>query len=171
MPDSLGRRFDLDWRIRLSLRIADPKIMSRRSRAREIVLQVLYQDDLNSDQPEDVRLRFINSRLNYDRALIQFAEQLLSGVRAHQNAVDEKLEEIARNWRLSRMAATDRNVLRLGAYEILFSDTPDRVAINEAIELAKRYGTNNSSQFVNGVLDRLMSNKSAAQSKDVASED
>lgn len=69
------------------------------------------------------------------------------------------------------MAATDRNVLRLGAYEILFSDTPDRVAINEAIELAKRYGTNNSSQFVNGVLDRLMSNKSAAQSKDVASED
>ncbi|MFT5301321.1 MAG: N utilization substance protein B [Mariniblastus sp.] len=145
--------------------------MSRRSRAREIVLQVLYQDDLNSDQPEDVRLRFINSRLNYDRALIQFAEQLLSGVRSHQNSVDEKLEEIARNWRLSRMAATDRNVLRLGAYEILFSDTPDRVAINEAIELAKRYGTNNSSQFVNGVLDRLMSNKSAAQSKDVASED
>ena len=65
------------------------------------------------------------------------------------------------------MAATDRNVLRLGAYEILFSETPDRVAINEAIELAKRYGTNNSSQFVNGVLDRLMGNKSPSRSSDI----
>jgi len=128
--------------------------MSRRSRAR---LQVLYQDDLNADQPEDIRLRFINSRLNHDRVLIEFALQLLEGVRKHQAEVDERLEETARNWRLSRMAATDRNVLRLGAYEILFTDTPDRVVINEAIELAKRYGTNNSSQFVNGVLDRLMS--------------
>lgn len=133
--------------------------MSRRSRAREIVLQVLYQHDLNPDQPEDVRLRFVNARLNNDKELIEFAKQLLAGVRKHQEAVDQQLEETARNWRLSRMAVTDRNVLRLGAYEILFSDTPDRVAINEAIELAKRYGTNNSSQFVNGVLDRLMSNQ------------
>ena len=133
--------------------------MSRRSRAREIVLQVLYQHDLNPDQPEDVRLRFVNARLNNDEELIKFAEQLLAGVRQHQEAVDQSLEETARNWRLSRMAVTDRNVLRLGAYEILFADTPDRVAINEAIELAKRYGTNNSSQFVNGVLDRLMTNK------------
>ncbi|MDG1873113.1 MAG: transcription antitermination factor NusB [Mariniblastus sp.] len=139
--------------------------MSRRSRAREIVLQVLYQDDLNPDQPENIRIRFINARLNYDRELIEFAEQLLEGVRQHQTKVDERLEETARNWRLSRMAATDRNVLRLGAYEILFSNTPDRVAINEAIELAKRYGTNNSSQFVNGVLDRLMSNKVKSEKK------
>jgi len=63
------------------------------------------------------------------------------------------------------MAATDRNVLRLGAYEILFTDTPDRVVINEAIELAKRYGTNNSSQFVNGVLDRLMSRETEQEKK------
>ncbi len=139
--------------------------MSRRSRAREIVLQVLYQDDLNADQPEDIRLRFINSRLNHDQALINFARQLLAGVREHQEEVDNRLEKTARNWRLSRMAATDRNVLRLGAYEILFTDTPDRVVINEAIELAKRYGTNNSSQFVNGVLDRLMRNESDPENK------
>lgn len=132
--------------------------MSRRSRAREIVLQVLYQHDLNPDQPEDIRLRFMNARLNNDQDLIEFAKKLLAGVRKNQEAVDEQLEATARNWRLSRMAVTDRNVLRLGAYEILFTDTPDRVAINEAIELAKRYGTNNSSQFVNGVLDRLMGN-------------
>ena len=68
------------------------------------------------------------------------------------------------------MAATDRNVLRLGAYEILFAETPDRVAINEAIELAKRYGTNNSSQFVNGVLDRLMNNKSSDRSGEIPEE-
>ncbi|MGI9497370.1 MAG: transcription antitermination factor NusB [Mariniblastus sp.] len=133
--------------------------MSRRSRAREIVLQVLYQDDLNTDQPEDIRLRFINARLNQDRSLVEFAEDLLAGVRQHRDAVDQQLEAIARNWKLSRMAATDRNVLRLGAYEILFTETPDRVVVNEAIELAKRYGTNNSSQFVNGVLDRLMNNQ------------
>lgn len=132
--------------------------MSRRSRAREIVLQVLYQDDLNPEQPIDVRQRFINARLNHDVELVRFVQQLLNGVRTHLKSVDERLEETAKNWKLSRMAATDRNVLRLGAYEILYSDTPDRVAINEAIELAKRYGTNNSSQFVNGVLDRLMTN-------------
>lgn len=138
--------------------------MSRRSRAREIVLQVLYQDDLNTDQPEDIRLRFMNARLNQDRSLVQFAEDLLAGVRRHRDAVDQQLEKIARNWKLSRMAATDRNVLRLGAYEILFTETPNRVVVNEAIELAKRYGTNNSSQFVNGVLDRLMNNQPPAQS-------
>ena len=65
------------------------------------------------------------------------------------------LAQTADNWSLERMAATDRNVLRLGAFEILHSDTPDRVAINEAVELAKRFGTAQSAQFVNGILDRL----------------
>jgi len=88
-------------------------------------------------------------------------------VRRNRDVVDQQLEEIARNWKLSRMAATDRNVLRLGAYEILFTETPDRVVINEAIELAKRYGTNNSSQFVNGVLDRLMNNRPPTKSGEV----
>lgn len=134
--------------------------MSRRSRAREIVLQLLYQDDLNPQQSEDVRLKFLHGRLNYDRQLIAFAKTLLYGVEQHQAELDRKLELTARNWRLTRMSATDRNVLRLGAFEILYADTPDRVAINEAIELAKRYGTHNSAQFVNGVLDRLMSSKS-----------
>jgi N utilization substance protein B len=134
--------------------------MSRRSRAREIVLQVLYQCDLNPDQADDVRQRFINARLNYKTDLVEFAETLLSGVRNHLPAIDQRLEETALNWKLSRMAATDRNVLRLGAYEVLYTDTPSPVAINEAIELAKRYGTKNSAQFVNGILDRLMNYRS-----------
>ena len=136
--------------------------MSRRSRAREIVLQVLYQNDLNPDQAEDVRMRFVNARLNHDIPLIEFAESLLAGVSEQRDAIDERLSEIAVNWKLNRMARIDRNILRLGAYEILFADTPAPVAINEAIELAKRYGNEQSSQFVNGVLDRLMNRKSDA---------
>jgi N utilization substance protein B len=144
--------------------------MSRRSRAREIVLQVLYQSDLNPDQPDVVRERFVAARLNSDPQMIDFAEQLIRGVRANLAAVDAHLEQTAKNWKLSRMATTDRNVLRLGAYEVLFTDTPDRVAINEAIELAKRYGTKNSSQFVNGILDQLMNGKTKTAVETVAGE-
>jgi len=133
--------------------------MSRRRRARAIVLQVLYQDDLNPTQPAEIKTRFVNARLNEDTKLIAFANELIQGVTQYREQIDEKLASIAANWRLGRMAATDRNVLRLGAYEILFGETPDRVAINEAIELARRYGTDQSSQFVNGVLDRLMKQK------------
>ena len=133
--------------------------MSRRSRAREIALQLLYQEDLNADQAEDVRLRFLHGRLQHNRKLVEFANSLIAGVQQNRETIDRALELTAHNWKLSRMAATDRNVLRLAAFEILFGDTPDRVAVNEAIELAKRYGTNNSAQFVNGVLDRLMKSK------------
>lgn len=135
--------------------------MSRRRRARAIVLQVLYQNDLNPTQPEEIKTRFVNARLSDDSKLIAFANELIAGVLAHREQIDQRLASIAANWRLGRMAATDRNVLRLGAYEILFGETPDRVAINEAIELARRYGTDQSSQFVNGVLDRLMKRQRA----------
>lgn len=140
--------------------------MSRRRRARAIVLQVLYQDDLNPTQPAEIKTRFINARLNQDPKLIAFANELIQGVTQYREQIDEKLASIAANWRLGRMAATDRNVLRLGAYEILFGETPDRVAINEAIELARRYGTDQSSQFVNGVLDRLMKRKNDGDTND-----
>ena len=143
--------------------------MSRRSRAREIVLQILYQDDLNADTPEVTKQRFIAGRLRGDANLIKFANELLNGVREHRDALDDHRSMAADNSKLKRMATTDRNVLRLGAYEVLYSDTPDRVAINEAIDLAKRYGTNNSSQFVNGILDRLMKLKNATKADAVDS--
>jgi N utilization substance protein B len=88
--------------------------------------------------------------------LIDFARDLVAGVRRNREQLDQTIEQTAENWSLARMAATDRNVLRLGAYEILYSTTPNRVAIDEALELAKRYGTAQSAQFVNGILDRLM---------------
>lgn len=129
--------------------------MSRRSRAREVALQVLYQDDLNPVAKPDPAEEFLARRLRMQE-LIDFARDLVSGVRTHRSQLDALLEATAENWSLSRMAATDRNVLRLGAFEILHYDTPDRVAINEAVELAKRYGSRQSAQFVNGILDRLL---------------
>jgi N utilization substance protein B len=130
--------------------------MSRRRRAREVVLQVLYADDLNPSRNLAVSDRFLSERLNNRLALVEFARQLLGGVRRNRGELDTTLSERTKNWSLSRMAVTDRNILRLGAFEILYTETPDRVAINEAVELAKRYGARQSSQFVNGVLDRLL---------------
>ena len=77
-------------------------------------------------------------------------------MRQNRRELDEMLAQRAKNWSLKRMAVTDRNVLRLGTFEILFTDTPDRVAINEAVELARRFGAEQSAQFVNGILDRFL---------------
>jgi N utilization substance protein B len=129
--------------------------MARRSRAREVALQVLYQDDLNpSHNPADDE-RFVRNRLQAAE-LVEFAASLVAGVRQNRQQLDDRLAQTADHWSLERMAATDRNVLRLGAFEILHSETPDRVAINEAVELAKRFGSKQSAQFVNGILDRLL---------------
>jgi N utilization substance protein B len=129
--------------------------MARRSRAREVALQVLYQDDLNPAHRPDDEARFVAGRLQAPE-LIEFADSLVAGVRRNRAELDHLLAQTADHWSLERMAATDRNVLRLGAYEILYADTPGRVAINEAVELAKRFGTKQSAQFVNGILDRLL---------------
>ena len=132
--------------------------MAGRSRAREVALQALYQEDLNPQESPKMLSRFLASNLN-NEDLRDFARQLVMGVKRNQEELDSLLEAQANNWSLSRMAATDRNVLRLGAYEIRYSSTPDRVAIDEAIELAKRFGAANSSQFVNGILDKLLEKK------------
>ncbi|MBM3998345.1 MAG: transcription antitermination factor NusB [Planctomycetes bacterium] len=130
--------------------------MTRRSRAREVALQILYEDDLNPTRNLQVADEFLCRRLGPDARLIEFGRSLVAGVRRHRPEIDVSLASRAENWSLERMAVTDRNILRLAAYEMLFSDTPGQVAINEAIELAKRYGGRQSPQFVNGVLDRLL---------------
>jgi transcription antitermination protein NusB len=131
--------------------------MTRRSRGREVALQVLYQVEQNPGvSPEEIR-RFIQRRLLEDRKLCDFTEGLISGVKEHQARIDAMISQVAENWRLDRMAAIDRNILRLGAYEMLFCpEVPAKVAINEALELAKRYSTAQSSRFVNGILDRVL---------------
>jgi N utilization substance protein B len=127
-----------------------------RRRAREVALQVLYADDLNPQRNLAEADDFLVRRLHRDVALVDFARSLVAGVRKTRHELDASLAKLAANWSLARMAAIDRNVLRLGAYELLHTGTPPRVAVNEAIELAKRYGGRQSHQFVNGILDRLM---------------
>jgi N utilization substance protein B len=132
--------------------------MSRRSRAREIALQALFQEDLNPNNSLENLGVFLGARLQ-DESLREFAKTIVMGVKRNQEELDQLLAEKAANWSVPRMAATDRNLLRMGAYEIRFMDTPDRVAVDEAIELSKRYGTAQSPQFINGILDKLIERK------------
>ncbi len=129
--------------------------MTRRSRAREVVLQLLFMRDHNPNvQRPDIE-RFVHDRL-HDVAVEPFCLGLYDGVVSHLEEIDKRLSEAAENWRLPRMATVDRNLLRLGAYEVLFTpDTPAPVALDEVIELARRYGSAESPGFVNGVLDQL----------------
>lgn len=129
--------------------------MTRRSRAREVALQLLFQRDHNSSIPSDTVDLFVNARLR-EPEMRRFCLDLYAGISANQAEIDKRLAAAAENWRVIRMATVDRNVLRLGAYELLFhKETPPAVAFDEAIELARRYGAADSSGFVNGVLDRL----------------
>lgn len=130
--------------------------MSTRRRAREIVLQLLYEADVNEVRDAEESRKFIRSRMQGRKALTQFACKLLAGTIDRRDEIDVYLAKLATHWTLPRMPVVDRNVLRLGAYEILFAETPSRVAVNESVVLAKRYGDKNSPRFVNGVLDRLM---------------
>lgn len=91
--------------------------------------------------------------------LRDFSLSLVLGVLRNRDELDQLIAAKADNWSVARMAATDRNVLRLGAYELRYTDTPPRVAVDEAVELAKRFGSANSSQFVNGILDKLIERK------------
>jgi transcription antitermination protein NusB len=129
--------------------------MFRRSQSREVAFQVLYQDDLNPRNNPAEGDQLIARRLRADD-MIAFARELVAGVRRNRAELDGAIEQTAANWSLKRMAATDRNVLRLGVYELLHTDTPPRVAVDEAVELAKRFGSAQSSQFVNGILDKIM---------------
>ncbi len=129
--------------------------MARRSRARQVALQVLYQDDLNPRNNPAIGDALLQRRLRTP-TLIDFARSLVAGVRRQRDELDLTIQRTADNWTVNRMAATDRNVLRLGAYEILYTDTPPRVAVDEAVELAKRFGTAHSAHFVNGILDALI---------------
>src|SRR5262245_31492481 len=129
--------------------------MTRRSRAREVALQLLFQHDQNPTVDRGAVERFARDRLR-DPDLVSFCLGLYDGVLTHREEIDRRLTAAAENWRLPRMAVVDRNALRLGAYELLFTpDTPPAVAFDEAIELARRYGAADSPAFVNGVLDRL----------------
>jgi len=133
----------------------------RRSRAREIAIQALYRLDMNPGATVGDVERFIAARLGHP-GLVGFARGLVAGVQERRAELDALLDGRAEHWRVARMPATDRAILRLATYELLHGDVPGPVAVDEAIELAKRYGTADSSRFVAGVLGRLLADRGAA---------
>ena len=130
---------------------------AKRTKARERAVQALYQIDVAAEGIEEALARFWKSFEPVEREVMTLAEALVRGVAEHRRAIDEEIERVSSNWRLDRMAKVDRNVLRLAAYELLRTDVPVKVAINEAIELGKKYGSESTGAFVNGVLDKIAS--------------
>jgi len=127
----------------------------RRHQAREVVIQMLYQLDLNPDATHGSIRGQIQAALP-DESLNRFAWDLFAGVTENLVSLDQSITAVAANWAVSRMPATDRNAIRLGAYELIHTDTPASIVIDEALELAKSFGGANSVGFVNGILDRLI---------------
>ncbi len=128
----------------------------KRTKARERAVQALYQLDVAAEGLDEALARFWRNFEPVEREVREMAEELVRGVAAHRREVDDAIEGASANWRLDRMAKVDRNVLRLAVYELRHrGDVPVKVVINEAIELAKKYGAEGSGAFVNGVLDQL----------------
>jgi len=127
-----------------------------RRKSRELALQMLFQFDMGKQDVEQVRKTFWNERRDLDQKVRGFADDLF-GVAAERTAeIDEIIERNAEHWRMDRMAAVDRNVLRTAVAEFLgFPDTPKPVVINEALEIARRFSTPESVTFINGVLDSV----------------
>jgi N utilization substance protein B len=136
--------------------------MVRRSRAREVVLQLLFQWDQNPTAvPRAAVERFARDRLLGDPETVAYCLSLYDGVVRHKDRIDPLITGAATNWRLTRMMPVDRNVLRLGTYELYFDPDgqPLEVVLNEAIELSRRFGSADSHAFVNGVLDRIAASR------------
>lgn len=129
--------------------------MRKRTQARELALQLMYQLDLRGDEI----LAEVDETLapeGGDAEMLDFARELVHGCLEKRAEIDRHIEEVAKNWQLKRMAAIDRNILRLATYELLFrEDIPPLVTINEAIDIAKKFSTKNSGPFVNGILDNI----------------
>jgi N utilization substance protein B len=133
--------------------------MGVRRRGRELALQILYQHDLAGTAADEIFPAFEELQQAPDVAR-EFAMLLVRGVIARRDEIDGHLGGQANHWRLERMAAVDRNILRLALYELLVDrETPPAVVIDEAVEIAKRFGSERSSQFVNGVLDGFLHRK------------
>ena len=130
--------------------------MRRRTLAREHALKILYQFDITKRPIEAVVESYWQAEETKDREIIAYANLLAVGVGGHIEDIDHKISDYATNWQIRRMAIIDRNIMRIGLYELQYTtDIPPKVAINEAVELAKKYGDLESSKFVNGILDRI----------------
>jgi N utilization substance protein B len=131
--------------------------MGTRREGRELAVQVLYGIDVSGAKPEEAFERAVKNFEARDD-VVEFARSLVLGVLDHRDALDARIADVSENWRLDRMSPVDRNILRLSTYELLHSpDVPGDVVLNEAIEIAKNFGSEGSASFINGVLDRIAS--------------
>jgi N utilization substance protein B len=127
-----------------------------RTKARECALQALYRLDLSSGDAGEAVREVLAHFEEADASAARFADELVRGVQSEPAQIDANIQSTSTHWKLDRMARVDRNILRLAVYEILRrADVPVRVTLNEAIELGKKYGSEESPSFVNGVLDRV----------------
>ena len=135
--------------------------MRKRTLARELTLQILYQVDITRDNADAALSNFWETaEEEIPPDIRQFTEELVRGTLANLQEIDDKISAFAANWQLKRMAVVDRNILRLGSYELMLrTDIPPKVTINEAVELAKKYSGLESGKFVNGILDKIKSEK------------
>lgn len=129
--------------------------MRLRSKARAVALSLLYQIEISKVDFHQA-LRDYLENYPYNQEAVDFFSLLVEGVVTNISSIDNLIKKHVKNWEISRMAVIDRNILRLGCFELLFlEDIPPKVAINEAIELAKRFGDIDSPRFVNGILDKI----------------
>jgi len=129
--------------------------MGKRRQARELALKVLFHMEFNPGDPEEV-FHLICENFGSPGSTIPFSRELVLGVCKNKEDVDRLIRRSSENWRLERMSYVDRCILRLGVFEILFmEDIPPKVSIDEAVELGKKYGTEDSGAFINGILDNI----------------
>ncbi|MBI5124472.1 MAG: transcription antitermination factor NusB [Candidatus Omnitrophica bacterium] len=130
--------------------------MRKRTKAREYALQILYAIDITKEEPKESIERFWEGNEEVPGQVREFAGNLVLGVKDKLKEIDRIISKYATNWQLERMAVIDRNVLRFAAYELLYmDDIPPKVSINEAIDIAKKFGGDDSGKFVNGILDKI----------------
>jgi transcription antitermination factor NusB len=134
--------------------------MRKRTRGRELALQLLYMVDARGDEALEGVDAFLRDEAPDEAEAHEFARELLSGTLDHQEEIDKIISAAAQNWNLRRMAILDRNILRMAVYEMVYvKDIPAKVSINEAIEMGKRFSTQQSGAFINGILDRIRREK------------
>lgn len=136
--------------------------MRARTRARECVLKILYQNEIAKTMPAAGLEDFFQWNKEPEE-VIEFSKRLVYGIQEHIQELDAHIKKFAEHWELARMAVIDKNILRIGCFEIMYlDDIPPKVSINEAIELGKKFGDVESAKFVNGILDRIYKEKEAA---------
>jgi len=130
--------------------------MRKRTKARECALKILYAVDITGEDNKKCIENFWQNHEPVEDEIRSFADSLVTGVCVNMEFVDKLISTHATNWQLKRMAVIDRNILRFATYELLFmEDVPPKVSINEAIDIAKKYGDKDSGKFVNGILDKI----------------